>query len=184
MVYRILPSLFLSLVLAAQIASTSASAQDQSADVYDPFIDYSEFEEAGDEQEDINFFRNGRLFNVGLLVGQMNFTSNMSDLFDPSVGFGLYFGYFFDLRMALQFSFFNSTHDTEFTSSNVLVSGDTDISYFSVSFKYYIESQNVNKGLPYFNPYIMGGFASVSRELSVDGQSNINKDRPLRTVRV
>ena len=31
-------------------------------DAYDPFVDYSEFEEVSEEEADINFFRNGRFF--------------------------------------------------------------------------------------------------------------------------
>ena len=35
-------------------------AQFDADDTYDPFADYSEFDEAQEEEADINFFRNGR----------------------------------------------------------------------------------------------------------------------------
>src|ERR1700733_14940788 len=44
-------------------------AQSDADDAYDPFADYSEFEETMDEEEDINFFRNGRLMTLGFLAG-------------------------------------------------------------------------------------------------------------------
>ena len=44
-------------------------AQTDPEEAYDPFTDYSEFDEASDEEADINFFRNGRFFTVGLAMG-------------------------------------------------------------------------------------------------------------------
>ena len=57
------------LVLIFLFFSMGASAQYDGDDVYDPFADYSEFEENNQEEADINFFRNGRSFNVNFLFG-------------------------------------------------------------------------------------------------------------------
>ena len=46
------------------VTSLTSYAQYEGDDVYDPFADYSEFEENSQEEADINFFRNGRFFNV------------------------------------------------------------------------------------------------------------------------
>ena len=52
--------LLIVLSLGLVLSSPTGFAQDEEGNVYDPFIDYSEFEEAGEEEADINFFRNGR----------------------------------------------------------------------------------------------------------------------------
>ena len=49
-------------------------AQNDADDSYDPFADYSEFEQSSDEEEDINFFRNGRLFTLGFIGGYRGWT--------------------------------------------------------------------------------------------------------------
>ncbi len=58
-------ALALSLSVSAHAQSVSKApgvqvAQFDADDTYDPFADYSEFDEAQDEEADINFFRNGR----------------------------------------------------------------------------------------------------------------------------
>jgi hypothetical protein len=164
--------------MAFSLCASHASAQDQ-GDVYDPFIDYSEFEEAGREEKDVNFFRHGRMFTAGVLVGQRSFTSNMGNVFDPGVGFGFYFGYFFDMRLALQFTYFTASHDVSFTESGTPIRGDASIGSISLDMKYYIHAQNMTRGLPKFNPYVIGGFSSVSREVNLDGQTSFVNERPM-----
>src|SRR3954462_13104442 len=77
-------------------------AQFDADDTYDPFADYSEFDEAQDEEADINFFRHGRFVTIGFLGGYRGFTQGSANLFKPAVNFGLFLSYFFDLRFALQ----------------------------------------------------------------------------------
>ena len=45
----------------------SAQAEDET---YNPFADYSEFEESGEEEADLHFFRNGRFLTLGFMLGQ------------------------------------------------------------------------------------------------------------------
>ena len=85
-------------------------AQAEGDDAYDPFADYSEFEETADEEEDLNFFRNGRLLTVGFLGGYRGWTGTLGSLYSSGPSFGLYLCYFFDLRFALQIGYVtNST---------------------------------------------------------------------------
>ncbi len=152
-----------------------AHAQDE-GDVYDPFIDYSEFEEAGQEEADINFFRNGRLLTAGIAVGQRTFTEGMADIFENDVSYGLFLSYFFDLRFALQFSYMTGSHGLAISSGGTKVTGDAKINSIGVDIKYYFNTQNVTKGLAQFNPYLLGGFSSVSRESNTAGQTEFGKD--------
>jgi hypothetical protein len=150
------------------INSPQLLAQD---DVYDPFIDYSEFEEAGDEEADINFFRHGRFVTLGGLLGQRRLTENMRDVYADSSVFGLSLSYFFDFRFALQFSYITGSHPIRFKGPTTTVRGDSKVNSFGADIKYYLNTQNITRGLATFNPYLVGGFASVSRQNTTDGQA-------------
>lgn len=150
---------------------TTALAQDDN--VYDPFIDYSEFEEAGDEEADINFFRNGRLFTAGFTLGQRTFTEGMADIFEDDIAWGIFLSYFFDLRWALQFSYLSGSHAFKVGSQT----GDADIGQFGVDIKYYFNTQNVTKGLAAFNPYLMLGVSFVDRETSSSTATELGNDK-------
>lgn len=152
--------------------SSTGWAQEE-VDAYDPFIDYSEYEESGEEEADINFFRNGRFLTMGLSLGQRLFTEGMGDLYKDDITYGLYLSYFFDLRFALQFGYMTGGH--AFKLQNV--TGDVDISSVSVDIKYFINTQNVTKGLAAVNPYVLLGFASVGRETNIDGIADFSSDR-------
>lgn len=155
-----------------------AFAQDEEGDVYDPFIDYSEFEEAGDEEADVNFFRNGRLFTAGFAIGQRMFTEGMSDIFSDNATYGLYFSYFFNLRTALQFSYMTGSHAFIVKPiSGTAVKGDAKLSHIGIDIKYYFNTQNVTKGLAKFNPYIFAGFSSVTRESNRLGQTEFGTEK-------
>ncbi len=152
-------------------------AQFDADDTYDPFADYSEFDEAQDEEADINFFRNGRFVTIGFTGGLRGFTGGMGDMYQTSTAFGLYLSYFFDLRFAMQFSFLTSDHRFDLTSrtSGKKASGNVGITAFGLDLKYYLNTQNVTKGLAKFNPYIIAGFARVDRttSLSAEGGGNV-----------
>jgi hypothetical protein len=64
-------------------------AQSDPDEAYDPFIDYSEFDEASDEEADINFFRHGRFLSVGLVAGHRGFTGNFTKNYTASPTFGV-----------------------------------------------------------------------------------------------
>ena len=57
-------------------------AQAADDDAFDPFSDYSEFDEATEEEADINFFRNGRFLTVGFQLGVKGFTDNLAEIID------------------------------------------------------------------------------------------------------
>lgn len=151
-------------------------AQFDADDTYDPFADYSEFDEAQDEEADINFFRNGRFVTVGFTGGIRDFTGGLGEIYNPAPAFGLYLSYFFDLRFALQFSFLTSDHGFHISSPTQKGSGNIGITSFGFDLKYYLNTQNVTKGLAKFNPYIIGGFARVDRTTSIENVAGFSKE--------
>lgn len=151
-------------------------AQFDADDTYDPFADYSEFDEAQEEEADINFFRNGRFVTLGFIGGIRGFTEGLGDMYRSSPTFGLFLSYFFDLRFALQFSFQTSDHGFRVASRTKAANGNVGIQNFSLDIKYYVNTQNVTKGLARFNPYIIGGFARVDRTTTIENVQGFGKE--------
>ncbi len=145
-------------------------------DAYDPFADYSEFDEATEEEADIYFFKNGRFFTIGLIGGYEMFTDNLGQIYSGAPNYGILLTYFFDLRFAVQFSYIVAQHNFDFTVNHQEYSGTLGVNTLSFDVKYYLNVQNVTKGLADFNPYLFGGFSQISREQKTDGQIEITKD--------
>jgi len=148
------------------------------SDAYDPFVDYSEFDEASDEEADINFFKHGRFFTIGLTFGNRFVTSRLKEVYSDSLSFGLFISYFFDLRFALQMGFVSgSNHRINIAfPSGQKGTGTTSISTINLGLKYYFNTQNVTKGLAQFNPYMTGGFSMVTRKTNLDNLPDISED--------
>lgn len=155
-----------------------AQAEAGGDDSYDPFADYSEFEESQDEEEDINFFRNGRLLTIGFIGGYRGWTDKLSSLYTGNPAFGLFISYFFDLRFALQFGYLTSDHTITIAGPSVVTpaQGNVSLSDLSFNLKYYFNTQNVTRGLADMNPYLIGGFSQIYRTQTVSGYSEFAKD--------
>lgn len=165
------------LVLFLLFSSTSF-AQFDADDSFDPFADYSEFEGAEDEEADINFFRNGRFVTMGFMGGVRNWTEGLGQILSSSnPHFGFFLNYFFDLRFALQFSFLTGDHDFGVkTTANNKKTGNVGIQNFGVDLKYYVNTQNVTRGLAAFNPYFIGGISQMYRTTTVSGVTGFGKE--------
>jgi len=153
-------------------------AQADYDDAYDPFADYSEFEESMEEEEDINFFRNGRLLTIGFLVGNRGWTDTLNKIFTSSPTFGLFLAYFFDLRFAMQIGYMTSDHMVHVPKTDVSdpINGAINISDISFNFKYFLNTQNVTRGLADLNPYLIAGFSQIYRSYTFSGTNVTSKD--------
>lgn len=166
-------SLFLTLSLLFGLLSftSHALAQYDGEDAYDPFADYSEFDEASDEEADINFFRHGRFFSVGAGLGLRGFTENMAKTYSSAPTYGLFMTYFFDLRSAIQVGFQTGDHPFNFNHPIEQITGNISFTMINFDYKYFMTSQNVNRGLADLNPYIFGGISQIYRTISITGDS-------------
>ena len=95
----------------------------------DPFADYHEFEEDEQQEADENFFHNGRFFSVGILGGYESFTQTLGLLYSPSVIFGGYLTYFFDLRFALQVSYQTVNHPLTINTGGNYFTGNVNLQH-------------------------------------------------------
>lgn len=144
-------------------------AENDMDDSYDPFSDYSEFDEASDEEADINFFRNGRFFTVGFALGMRGFTDTLNQLYSSAPTFGLFLSYFFDLRLALELGFQTGDHNFQISSPAERMAGNVSMTFIHMNLKYYLNTQNVTRGLADLNPYVLGGFSQVYRTYTIEG---------------
>jgi hypothetical protein len=160
-----------------QVPPGTLLAQNDTDDAYDPFADYSEFEESMDEEEDINFFRNGRLLTLGFIGGYRGWTQTLGTIYSGNATFGLFLTYFFDLRFAMQLGYLTSDHTLVIQGAGFNpIQGTISISDLSLLLKYYFNTQNVTRGLADLNPYIVGGFSQIYRTMTVSGITDSAKD--------
>lgn len=145
-------------------------------DAYDPFADYSEFDEATDEEADIYFFKNGRFFSIGIIGGYRILTDTYGQIYEAAPNFGVSLSYFFDLKLAMQVSYVSGDHNFNFAVNGSRYTGSLTISGFSFDLKYYLNVQNTTKGISDFNPYIFGGLSQLSRELRRTDAVGTGKD--------
>jgi hypothetical protein len=151
--------------------SSGAATSGESGDsTFDPFSDYSEFEEGSEEEADINFFHNGRFFSIGLLGGYESFTDTLGEIYAPSFQFGLFLEYFFDLKLAMQIAYITATHsETIDSGSTIPFTGSVGINHFEFDLKYYLNTQNVTRGLAALNPYLLIGASTYTRKTNING---------------
>lgn len=165
--------LMTSLTLAAQ--SAQAQFLDSGDDSYDPFVDYSEFEDAAAEEADINFFRHGRFVTMGFGVGMRSFTGNLGQIYSSNANYGLFLSYFFDMRFALQFGYVTGEHRANFPLDEPVI-GNVSLSRTYFNLKYYMNPQNMTRGLGALNPYIIGGISNHNRVYTLQGFDGFSSD--------
>lgn len=142
-------------------------AQTDPEEAYDPFADYSEFDEASDEEADINFFRNGRFLTVALAVGPQSFTGGMDKAYGDGPAMGVMLSYFFDLRLAMTLGLITADHSAKLVTNTNTYTGNVSFNEVNLHGKYYFSTQNMMKGIADLNPYIVGGFTQVTRSYSI-----------------
>lgn len=167
------------LVTASVLLPSKSLAQTttpEADDSFDPFSDYNEFEQETDEEADIHFLRNGRYLTLGLLVGYRDFTKGFSEGYDPGLDYGVQFSYFFDLNLAAAISYSTGDHGVFFQSYDNIpandvsqtYSGTVNIQIFDIHLKYYVNTDNVTKGLADLNPYLLVGTGMFVRTYNLD----------------
>jgi len=165
----------------AAISPQPVSAQTDPEEAYDPFADYSEFDEASEEEADINFFRNGRFLTVGLAVGPRTFTGGMDKAYGDGPAMGLNLAFFLDLRLALMLGLMTGDHSVRIPTSGPTYTGTVGFNEVNFYLKYYLATQNMIKGFANLNPYIVGGLSQVTRTYSVSELQESSKDTIMST---
>ncbi len=148
---------------------------EDSADTYDPFTDYSDFENTSSEEADIYFFKHGRLLSLGGLFGMRVFTGRLGQHTRPAFLGGGFFSFFFNMRIAIQFHYLAGLHP--FRALDIQVNDvnmeryihEMSLTQIGLDVKYYLNTQNITQGLASFNPYFIAGASSISRKIKFVG---------------
>ena len=158
--------------------NTTKASENNELNAYDPFADYSEFENTVEEQENINFFQNGRFLTLGAFGGAKLFTMNMSELYQVGPVFGGYLNYFFDLNFAIQFAIIISTHHVTLQQSGQNFVGSADFISMGIDFKYFLDKNLFNKHFYWFQPYFFLGalYSNVTMYATFTDQAGSYED--------
>ena len=145
---------------------------------FDPFADYSEFENTEEEMEDIYFFQNSRFLTLGIKGGLKLFTLNMAQLYMPGPVYSIYLNYFFDTQFSFQFETTLSTHRVVLQSEVGSLWGNGDFFSMGVAFRYFINTLLFTKRFQWFQPYfILGVFhSSVTVAATLTEQAGTARD--------
>lgn len=180
MTYHLLSACFCVTLLGTSLYSAPSYAQADSEENFDPFTDYSEYDDSTEEEADINFFRNGRFLTFGLLTGYRGFTENYARAYKPALIYGFNFSYFFDLRLALNFGYQTGDHGVAFETKgnvNTRYQGEISFSTIDLNLKYYFNTKNVTRGLADLNPYFLGGVAQFTRTYNLTNVLSSGSER-------
>ena len=162
------------------IAQNNTKEKSNEINAYDPFADYSEFENTAEEQENINFFQTGRFLSIGAVGGIQLFTLNMSALYQIGPTYGGYLNYFFVLNFAIQFALIASTHSIALKSeSGQAFLGAADFISMGVDFKYFLDKNLFNKNFSWLQPYFFLGVyhSSVTMVATFTDQAGFFEDK-------
>lgn len=161
------------------------TASPEADDSFDPFSDYNEFDQETEEEADIHFLRNGRYLTLGLLLGYRDFTQGFSEGYEGALNYGVQFSYFFDLNLAAALSYSTGDHSVAFTSYDDAAltqvsepyTGTVNIQIFDIHVKYYMNTDNVTKGLADLNPYLLVGTGMFVRTYNLNESFTNDPDK-------
>ena len=153
------------------------------SDTYDPFTDYSEFQDTTTEEADIYFFKHGRLLSVGLFGGMRMLRQKLGQHTRPGFIVGGFFSFFLDMRFAIQFHYLTGIHP--FRSLELEIDdpnrerfvSEMLLSQIGFDLKYYLNTQNITQGLASFNPYFMIGGSSITRRIKFRSEGTFGDDK-------
>lgn len=182
---RSIKKIFIIMLVITSLFHQQARAQEDIDEAFDPFSDYNEFDQDAEEEADINFFKNGRYLTLGFLLGYRGYTEGFSQAYSPAVNYGVQFSYFFDLQIAASLGYsvsenslqFKSYSDAALTQVSKTYSGSVNIQNLDLSLKYYLNTENVTRGLADLNPYLHGGFGMYTNTYTITNQLEITPDQ-------
>ena len=169
-------------LLARNETGSAPQASPETSDAYDPFADYSEFEDSKDEAEDILFFKTGRFLSVGAYGGLQFFTGAMANYLDYRVPqFGGFLTYFLNLSSSIQVSALFSSHPFYFRHAQLLpIDGYYEYYTFSFSYKHYFDKRKLAASLAVLNPYFISGFTYTLRPSTLFRSREDTKPAPVK----
>lgn len=173
-------------VLPVHQALAQEPTQSEVDESFDPFADYNEYEQQSEEEEDVNFLRNGRYLTLAFIGGYRSFLGGgFTQAYRGNLMYGAEFSYFFNLQLAMGLSYTISDHNVGFnsytsptmTTIRTHYNGSVNIQAMDFYAKYYFNTDNVTKGLADMNPYGVLGTSYNIRSYSLDETLEASPDQ-------
>lgn len=130
-------------------------------ETYDPFSDYNDFHIIKEEEQDINFFNDGRFISLGFQIKHFQPTGELDQVYGGATGGHIFMTYFFDLRLALQFSIGYQDHIFKVFGETETFESSSNFRTLSMAIKYYINPDRIVYAFSKFNPYLLVGAGYV-----------------------
>ena len=147
--------------------SSGALAEEKTDEMeaYDPFTDYSEFENPEEEDRNIRFFKGERFFSIGFYGGMRFFTGQMVHLLKPGFfNVGAFINYFINLTTSLQFTFLHGSHDFFLKRPDIeTLQARFGYHNFGVDIKHHFDKKKLIPFIAFFNPYVFIGCTYTRR---------------------
>jgi hypothetical protein len=139
-----------------------------------PYMQYGEFNEEKEEEDELNFFQNGRFFGVSLGLGIETADGNRGTLWKggfPLIDIKLH--YWFDFNFAIDLNFYYVQHN--YNTGNT---GAVNVALYrgGLDFKYYFDTKNISAPISFANPYLVVGVGDYNETQS--GASITNSGTP------
>ncbi|MBE8162835.1 MAG: hypothetical protein HAW63_02485 [Bdellovibrionaceae bacterium] len=139
-------------------------------ETYDPFADYSEFAIIKEEEQDVNFFNDGRFLSLGILVQRAQPIGDLAEVYGGAFGVHFIVSYFFDLRFALQVNF--GYQDHKYVTTEESFNGSAQFRDLGIGIKYYVNPERIVYSLSQFNPYVLVGTSLVTETREIATSSD------------
>ncbi len=161
-------------LLSLTLLSTPCLA-DVGENIVDPFSDYNEFVEARQEEEDLNYFRSGRMLSLYALGGYRGLTGNLREYYDDGFLFGGGLSFFPSLNSAMDILYTSSLHNLfiELPASATVndIRGSMNLEFLTFRYRYFLKSESLLPVISNINPHIILGGSFVFKSLQDESQS-------------
>jgi hypothetical protein len=135
-----------------------------------PYMQYGEFNEEKEEEEDTNFFQNGRFFGVSLGVGVETADGNRGTIWKGGFPtFDLKLHYWFDFNFALDLNFYYAQHNYDTANTGAY---NVNLIRAGVDVKYYFDTKNISAPISFANPYLVAGVGNYTETETAGNVTN------------
>jgi hypothetical protein len=141
-----------------------------------PYLDYGDFSLTEEENEDTQYFQNGRFFGLSFGGGYQAATGNRGKLYEPALPrFDIRVQYWFNFQFAADLGVFFANHNFLDGTINY----EVKLIGYGVHLKYYFDVRDAAAPITFANPYLAFGFGALTKNQISSTQSAPDTDSTL-----
>jgi hypothetical protein len=125
-----------------------------------PYLDYGDFNLTEEENEDTQYFQNGRFFGLSFGGGYQSATGNRGKLYEPAIPrFDVRVQYWFNFQFAADLGIFFANHSFLDNTTNI----EVKLVGYGAHLKYYFDVRDAAAPITFANPYLSFGFGALTK---------------------